>query len=281
MRDFLSKAVIVICAAAMIFSIYKLYNIYLDYKEIGEIYDCIEAQYTTKNAETKPEEKPEEVKKEEPVDDNADGYYEDAEPPLTVDWDALREESNVVGWVYIDAFETSYPIAQADDNDYYLHRTLSGNYLFAGTIFLSCNNHPDFSDANSIVYGHNMNDGSMFGQNKKLKDQETYDENPYFWILTPEGNYRYHIYSVTTVYPETDPYIIWEEGNCPEFLEWEKALQEASIVENDVLLKETDHTVILSCCEPNHKQRTLVVGRCCSRQQPPSNYNRQEETNEH
>ena len=94
------------------------------------------------------------------------------------------------------------------------------------------------------------------------------EEDPYFWILTPAGNYRYHIYSVLKVYPETEPFILWKKGGAG-FLEWERKLQEQSLVENDVILRETDHTVILSCCEENHAERTLLVGRCCSQDQPP------------
>jgi hypothetical protein len=73
---------------------------------------------------------------------------------------------------------------------------------------------------------------------------------------------------VLKVYPETEPFILWKKGGTG-FLEWERKLQEQSIVENDVILRETDHTVILSCCEENHAERTLLVGRCYSQDQPP------------
>ena len=62
----------------------------------------------------------------------------------------------------------NYPIVQAADNDKYLHLTYEGNYNFAGTIFIDYENSSDFNDCNTLVYGHNMKNGSMFGQLKKI-----------------------------------------------------------------------------------------------------------------
>lgn len=89
------------------------------------------------------------------------------------------------------------------------------------TYFLDCENKGDFSDPSSIVYGHNMKNGSMFACLKKLKEQGTYDSAPYFWILTEQGSFRYHIFSVFDTLPTGPVYSLWEGGG-ENFLQWER-----------------------------------------------------------
>ena len=78
--------------------------------------------------------------------------------------------------------------------------TYEKNYNFAGTIFIDYENKADFSDCNTLVYGHNMKNGTMFGQLKNFsKDDSAYNKSKYFWIFTPEKTYRYEIiYAYTT-----------------------------------------------------------------------------------
>ncbi len=195
--------------------------------------------------------------------------FEDAEPPLEVDWDELAGiNPDIVGWIYVDALpEISYPVLRGEDNDYYLHHTFRKEYLFAGSIFEDYHNEPDFSDPNTIVYGHNMRNGSMFNHLKKLNDQAKYDADPYFWILTPKGNYRYHIYCITTAGVNSDFYLLYKE-NDREFLEWEQKIQAASDVGNKVELTERDKTVVLSTCTSDSSLRVVVAGKCVSSERP-------------
>ena len=79
---------------------------------------------------------------------------------LKIDWDAYSG-TEIVAWFQMD--DISYPIMQHSDNDYYLHRLPDGTYNFGGSLFLLNHNNPMFTDQSSFVYGHNMNNGSMFG----------------------------------------------------------------------------------------------------------------------
>ena len=79
------------------------------------------------------------------------------------------------------------------DNDYYLHRDPNGDSLFAGSIFMDGSNNCFFQDDNTIIYGHNMKNGSMFGKLKQYLDDPSYHlEYPLFYIYTPHwvGEYR-------------------------------------------------------------------------------------------
>ena len=107
----------------------------------------------------------------------------------------------------------------------------------------------------------------MFAKLKNLLEQEVYDKNPYFWILTPDGNYRYHIFSVFQTEQNSDVYSLFSESGGP-FLEYEKAMQEASVVKNKVPLFDDDKCVLLSTCVSDHVHRTVVLGRCVSSKQP-------------
>ena len=196
-------------------------------------------------------------------------HYEDAEPPLEVDWKELRSiNPDIVGWIYVDGLPNiNYPICRGEDNDYYLHHTFRREYLFAGSVFEDFHNAADFSDPNTIVYGHNMRDGSMFNKLKELLDQEKYEKNPYFWILTPKGNYRYHIFCITKAGVGSDVYLLYEQ-NGEEFLEWEKKIRGMSDVTNDVELDKDDKVVVLSTCTSDSSVRCVVIGKCVSSDHP-------------
>ena len=142
-----------------------------------------------------------------------------------------------------------------------------GDYLYAGSIFLEGLNNPDFADPVSIVYGHNMKNGSMFAQIKSYKDQETYDKDPYFWILTPNGNYRYHIFSSYLTSPGSDVYQLFARRG-QKMLDWEEKIREYSEIKSDLPLYKDDSVVVLSTCESDHVHRNVVVGRCVSTIQP-------------
>ena len=283
----LSVLVFILAAAAFVYAAYNLVSIGWEYYRGDQEYSQLGNMFTGK---PDPETSVGEDETQNPADESdmtagritetyEVGYIEDADPPMRVDWEGLKASNpDIAGWVYMDAFPgNSYPVMQAEDNDFYLHRDFNKGYLYAGCIFMDFENAKDFSDPASIVYGHNMKNGSMFACLKKLKDQKTYDENPYFWILTPRGDYRYHIYSVFETTPVSDVYTLWRNDG-KNFLKWEEGLRSASLVKEDVMLTEHDHTVILTTCTPDHDHRTVVIGRCCSRKQPPRKTVRPDET---
>ena len=77
-----------------------------------------------------------------------------------------------------------YPVVQSDDNSFYLHRGLDKKYKYSGTLFIDCYNSSDFTDDNTIIYGHNMTSGRMFGNLKKYKSKSYMKEHKYFFIHT-------------------------------------------------------------------------------------------------
>ena len=171
---------------------------------------------------------------------------------------AINDE--IIGWIRIGAIDREYPVAQAKDNNYYLHRTFRKQDNFAGCIFLNCENSRFFTDQNSIVYGHNMNDGSMFGTLKRFQEQKVYDSNPYFWIFAPDFIYQYRIFSSSTVSAVGDPYRVrFTTGDFEEFI---NTCQASSYINNHGLKVKTDDRIVtLSTCTGDSSTRFIVQGK--------------------
>ncbi|MEG0070379.1 MAG: sortase [Raoultibacter sp.] len=119
---------------------------------------------------------------------------------MRVDWASLQKKNpEVVGWIYVPGTSVNYPVVHTSDNEKYLLTDFSGGTGFLakfGTIFLSAENKADFSDANNIVYGHHMNDGSMFGFIHTLFDEKKFNQHRTIYLLTPDGNYRLSTFSL-------------------------------------------------------------------------------------
>ena len=237
-------AIVVFCYAA-----FNLYHIYTEYKKGTDEYNQIEEMAVTERDADSAE---------------VAGPNAQLKPPIEVDFDKLKSvNEDVVGWIYVDALpDISYPIVKGKDNQTYLHQTYEKNYNFAGTIFVDYENSGDFSDCNTLVYGHNMKNGSMFGHLKKFReDDKLYKQDKYFWILTPERNYRYEIITAYTTGVNSDTYTLFK-GPGEEFekyLETIKGYSEIQTDDTDLTIK--DRIVTLSTCTGNESTRFVVQGK--------------------
>ena len=186
------------------------------------------------------------------------------QPPFSVDWAALKEiNRDIIGWVYFTGLpQISYPVLQAEDNAYYVNRTydLSSDTSKAGSIFMDYRMASDFSSPYSIIYGHNVRDGSMLSDLALLKNQKLYEEEPYFWILTPNGNYRYQIFSIFQCNRSADVFQRSFEQWGEAFSEWQSELQMRNCMQGTVRLNECGHVIAFSTCVPNTFDRTIVCG---------------------
>ncbi len=109
---------------------------------------------------------------------------------IGADFAALGEiNSDVVGWIQIPNTKINYPIAQSGDNSYYLRHMFNKEYNPGGGIFLDYRNSSNFSSKHSILYGHQMGNGTMFTNINNYKNQSYYDGHTYGLLYTPSGNY--------------------------------------------------------------------------------------------
>ena len=215
----LIAAICVFCYAG-----YNLFHIYTEYKKGTDEYNHIAQMAVT------------ERDPEEAAEPTAEGGLE---APMNIDFKSLKSvNDDVVGWIYVEAVpDINYPVVHGEDNETYLHHTYEKNYNFAGTIFVDYENKGDFNDCNTIVYGHNMKNGSMFAQLKKFSsNSDTYEKSKYFWIFTPEKNYRYEIISAYTTGAKSDTYTLFK-GPGEEFQEYLKKIRGYSEIQMPVILQ--------------------------------------------
>lgn len=114
-----------------------------------------------------------------------------------IDFEELwKTNEEIYAWIQIPGTDIDYPIAQrADDDAYYLNHTIEGTEGLPGSIYTEAINNKDFTDFNTVIYGHNMKNGSMFAGLHKYEDEEFFKENPYVYIYLPDKTLKYQIFA--------------------------------------------------------------------------------------
>lgn len=281
--NILTTVLLIAALAVFGYSAFTLYGYYREYKAGTDEYGALNDRYVTIVPSEEPAsteasgeaqiltsveelEDPEKLssrletaRKEEAVENGQTQTLPTLKNPIHFDeLNAVNED--IIGWIRIGALDLSYPVAQSEDNDYYLHRTFERTENFAGCIFLNCDNTRYFTDQNTIIYGHNMKNGSMFGTLKKFSEQETYDKNPYFWIFAPEFIYQYRIFSCSEVNKIGDPYRI--RFLTEDFQNFINTSQSTSMLDNHgVEVTTQDRIVTLSTCTSDDSTRLIVQGK--------------------
>lgn len=257
------KLIFIVALGVFIFSAYQLVTIYMEYKEGEDEYSEVALQML-KPAEEKEPVSPETAKS---LRISEDGEILQPEQPLTsppeVDWEALQAiNPDVIGWLVVEGVPSiSYPLLQGEDNSYYLHRTVKETYNFAGSIFIDYMNKPDFSDCNTIIYGHNMKNGSMFGYLKLLYEREQYKDSRYIWVATPGENYLYEIFSMQKAESTSEVYTLFSEHD-EAFGAYIERMETQSLVDVGVEeLNQEDSMITLSTCTSDDNVRFVVQAR--------------------
>lgn len=235
-----------------IYSGYRLLMEYREYKAGEEVYDSL-SQYiaqppnpTTEQSdihETDPN--PEESMPDtQPVKEQKT----DLENWPVVDFEALQNiNPDVVAWIYQDGTVINYPVVQGEDNNEYMYQLVDGTSNRAGSIFMDYRNLPDFTRKNTILYGHNRQDNSMFASVTNYKDQSFYDAYPACMILTPGGNYKLEFFAGFVVSLDSDAWKL-EFGSDEEYEAWLERAVEKSDFQSRITPTSQDRVVTLSTC---------------------------------
>lgn len=185
-----------------------------------------------------------------------------------IDFDALMEiNADIYAWIYVPGTNINYPILQSGDDkeeDYYLEHNLDGTQGKPACIYTQKRNSKDFTDPNTVIYGHNMRDGSMFRTLHEYEDAAFFAEHSFFYIYTPDEKITYQIfaayrYSNTNILEEYDDF--WNEEDFGDYLEM-ILNQDNSIcnLNRDVEVSSEDTIVTLSTCIGDDDYRYLVQG---------------------
>ncbi len=179
--------------------------------------------------------------------------------PIDVDFDTLRQTSaDIRAWLYSPGTKIDYPVVQAKDNAYYLHRFMDGSYNPSGTLFMDYRVEGDFSSKHTVIYGHHMGDGSMLASLVEYRSQEYYDEHPVMYLNTPDGNYRLDIVSGFVTWYDSRLYT-FDFVSRTEFEDWFALMRSYSDFESDVEVGIDDRIVTLSTCTYDYDNARYVV----------------------
>ena len=186
----------------------------------------------------------------------ADPY---ADALRNMDFSALQQvNSDVFGWILIPNTNISYPLVQGTDNDYYLDHTWKRTRNSVGAIFLDQANRNDLSDFNTILYGHRMNDRSMFGELRNYQTWDDWSQRPYVYLTDASGSHRYDIFAAYEVSVEMSAYqtSFPDERAKQTFLD---SCMEQSVFDTGIVPTIYDHVLTLSTCTGSgHATRWVV-----------------------
>lgn len=139
---------------------------------------------------------------------------------IEVDWSSLLAANpDTVAWIYVPNTQINYPVVRGGDNEYYLTHDFDGEAGWLanfGAIFMDYRNEPDWTDQAYFIYGHHMNDGSMFADIAGMADQSEFDESRTIYLLTPRGNYR--LRSFTLLHCAADDPLVQTTFGTPDEL---------------------------------------------------------------
>lgn len=186
------------------------------------------------------------------------------EDGLGIDFGALKEENeDVIAWLFSEGTVINYPVMQGEDNSYYLYRLADRTWNSKGSLFVDYRIENPFVDFNTVIYGHRMNDGSMFKSLLEYRDDEDYYENHKVMALaTPEASYGLEIFGAATIPADSAMYKFGfdSDGEKAAYIDWIRKHNEIpSDGGAEVEVSPSDKIVMLSTCTYEFDEARLAV----------------------
>lgn len=186
-----------------------------------------------------------------------------------IDFDKLQNDSpEIFAWINIDGTDIDYPVLfHKGDNSYYLRRDIYGKYDRNGSLFIEDYNKTDFSDPVTIIYGHHMSSGAMFGKLQQIyTNPETFKEHSKISVYTPD---KLLVYRVFCAVPLDNSHILYY-NNFNNRLEFEQFFEKVyntrsllSVFDETVSVTPDDRILMLSTCfETDYSRRYVVMAVC-------------------
>lgn len=276
--DVITTAVIVVAVGVFLFSGYKLISTWQEYKKGTNQYQDLAARFPTmapiatkgddgNQKETSSDQtgnvgEPD-ASVEHAEETGAEEMPEETAPPI--DWLDFYGEMKAlnpdyVGWIILEGTQINYPIVQAADNDYYLHRLFDGTENFSGTLFADYRSTDLFKSGNTIIHGHNMKNGSMFAGLLKYREEWFYNSHKRFSVYTEEGEIVYEVFAIYATDPISTSYVT-EFASDEEYVNWLNLMYEQSVVKPPVELNADTQVLTLSTCINDSRNRLIIQAK--------------------
>lgn len=185
-------------------------------------------------------------------------FFADALLDMSFD-ELILKNADVIGWIIIPDTAISYPIVQGKDNKYYLRRTWTKEKNIAGCIFLDYQSDKEFNSFNSIIYGHKMRNGTMFGSLANYKNDGYLEEHPSIYIVKENRVLRYDIfaaYEASVKTKEAYQRIFDTDIDKENYITFCK---ESSTIHSDIVPTSKNNILTLSTCTGNGYTTRWVV----------------------
>lgn len=199
------------------------------------------------------------------VYDSIDNY---TLPLESVDFESLKQENeHIYAWINVPGTQVNDPVLQHPDKaEYYLSRDIKHNWSVYGEIFSQFYNSKDFTDNMTVLYGHNMRNGTMFGDLHKYEDELFFAQNPYIYVYTED---KILIYKIFAAYQYGNLHLLLnfqmnDTDNFGMYLDSVKEIVQSDVNHYDSYANVTsaDKVITLSTCVSGNKQlRYLVQGK--------------------
>ncbi|MBS6180959.1 MAG: class B sortase [Erysipelotrichaceae bacterium] len=232
-------------------------NSYLEEKHAGREYEELR-----ENVVSTPEPTPEPAT--EPVETVTEEVTPEAElVEIPIDFAKLQEKyPDIYAWIQIPGTNIDYPIVQREgDNGYYLNHTIAGKEKPEGAIFTEDYNQKDFTDPNTVIYGHNMKNGSMFRDLHEYRDRKFFKDHQELVVYLPDQVLHYQIFAAY-VYDNRHLLQSFSFDNEEIFESYLRSVfgkkDMDSMIDDSVAVTGEDKIITLSTCNGNSDQRYLV-----------------------
>jgi len=189
---------------------------------------------------------------------------DDIENELTADqlqvrFSVLRKiNPECVGWLHIDGTNISCPIVKASDNAFYLNHDFQKEQNSHGAIFMDARNAEKMTDANTVIYGHNMKDGTMFHDLQKYKNELFCKENSDITVYTLEGEAHYKIFSVYV--GRADNQLLQLDFETQQHFEaYIDSMLKQSICDMGISISSEDTFITLTTCSYENEDARMLI----------------------
>ena len=278
------RGLIAVCVIGLAYSGYSLLSSYLEYKrgdkEYADLTQFISEpssspenpspdptpptpqQQNGDDEPTEPVDSGEVPDTDEPSNEKEQITYVDNTAPHywpEIDFESLKAiNSDFCAWILCPGTNINYPVARGSDNDFYLDHLFNKKSNKAGAIFMDYRNDTDFSNRNTIIYGHHMKNRSMFWTLTNYKQQSFYNNNPVVRIVTENGNYEVHLFAAYVASTSDNAWRVGFKGE-EDFLSWVQEAIDKSDFKSDVAVAYGDKLVTLSTCTYEFSDARYVV----------------------
>lgn len=244
-KSIITKVVLVICIVAFLISAFFVVKYFVDKHNSEKAYEELQNKVEQTTEPTTEEPKPD--------------YSE-----------AVEKNAETVGWITIPGTNVNFPVVQTIDNSYYMNHNFENKKEFRGAIFMDYRNDPVNLDANTIIYGHNAYDGTVFSDIDNYRDIDYFKEHPVIEFNTLDKYYKWKIYAVfvtNQIASEDNGYIfnyIYPHLEGENFEGYIEEVNKRTLYHTGVDIEDGDKLLTLQSCTrvldlSNYRAKTSIV----------------------